>query len=36
MFSLNAKNEYTVTLLEEYPEGLENIIELDKNNFIFL
>ena len=36
MYSLNAKNEYSVTLLEEYPEGLENIIELDKNNFIFL
>ena len=36
MYSLNTKNEYIVTLVEEYCEGIENIIELDKNNFIFL
>ena len=36
IYSLNEKKEYTVTLLEEYYDDLENIIELDKNNFIFL
>ena len=36
IYSLNAKNEYRVTLIEDYPEGLKTIIELDKNNFIFL
>ena len=35
MYSLNEKNEYNVTLLEWYHEGLETIIELDKNSFIF-
>ena len=36
IYSLNQKNEYTITLLEEYHDGLQTIIELDKNNFIFL
>ena len=36
IYSLNEKNEYNITLLEEYHEGLETIIELDKNNFLFL
>ena len=36
IYSLNEKNEYSITLLEEYHDGLETIIELDKNNFIFL
>ena len=35
MYSLNEKNEYNVTLLEWYHEGLETIIELDNNSFIF-
>ena len=35
MYSLNEKNEYKVILLEWYHEGLETIIELDKNSFIF-
>ena len=36
IYSLNEKNEYAITLLEEYYDDLETIIELDKNNFIFL
>ena len=35
MYSLNEKNEYSITLLEWYHEGLKTIIELDKNSFIF-
>ena len=35
MYSLDERNEYNVTLLEWYHEGLETIIELDKNTFIF-
>ena len=35
MYSLNEKNEYTVTLLEWYYDDLETIVELDKNSFIF-
>ena len=35
IYSLNAKNEYTITLLEDYIKVLKTIIELDKNNFIF-
>ena len=35
IYSLNEKNEYILTLLEDYHEGLKTIIELDKNNFIF-
>ena len=35
MYSLNEKNEYSITLLEPYHEGLKTIIELDKNSFIF-
>ena len=36
IYSLNEKNKYIITLIEEYQDGLEIIIELDKNNFIFL
>ena len=36
IYSLNEKNEYIITLLEKYHDGLKTIIELDKNNFIFL
>ena len=35
IYSLNEKNEYAITLLELYYEGLKTIIELDKNSFIF-
>ena len=35
IYSLNEKNEYSISLLESYYEGLETIIELDKNSFIF-
>ena len=35
MYSLNEKNEYSISLLEWYHEGLRTIIELDKNSFIF-
>ena len=35
MYSLNEKNEYSISLLEWYHEGLRSIIELDKNSFIF-
>ena len=35
IYSLNEKNEYILTLLEDYHKGLKTIIELDKNNFIF-
>ena len=35
IYSLNEKNEYSITLLERYHEGLKTIIELDKNSFIF-
>ena len=36
IYSLNKKKEYAIVLLEEYIDGIDNIIELDKNNFIFL
>ena len=36
MYSLSEKKEYKVTLIEEYYSYIETIIELDKNNFIFL
>ena len=36
IYSLNEKNEYSITLQEEYHMGLKKIIELDKNTFIFL
>ena len=36
IYSLNEKNEYIITLLEKFHDGLKTIIELDKNNFIFL
>ena len=36
IYSLNEKKEYAIVLLEEYIDGIDNIIELDKNNFIFL
>ena len=36
IYSLNEKNEYIITLLEDYNDELKTIIELDKNNFIFL
>ena len=36
IYSLNEKNEYSITLLEIYHNGLQTIIELDKDNFIFL
>ena len=36
IYSLNEKNEYSITLLESYHNGLQTIIELDKDNFIFL
>ena len=35
MYSLNEKNEYSISLLEWYHEGLRTIIELEKNSFIF-
>ena len=35
IYSLNEKNEYSIILLETYYNGLELIIELDKDNFIF-
>ena len=36
IYSLNEKNEYIITLLEDYHDCLKTIIEFDKNNFIFL
>ena len=36
IYSLNEKNEYIITLLEVYNDGLKTIIELDKDNFLFL
>ena len=36
IYSLNEKNKYAITLIEEYRDDLETIIEIDKNNFIFL
>ena len=36
MYSLNEKDEYSISLLEWYHEGLRSIIELDKNSFFFL
>jgi len=36
IYSLNEKNEYTITLLEDYHDGLKTIIELNNNDFIFL
>ena len=36
IYSLNEKNEYTISLLEVYHKGIKTIIELDKDNFIFL
>ena len=36
IYSLNEKNEYSISLLEIYHNGLQTIIELDKDNFIFL
>ena len=35
IYSLNEKNEYFISLLEEYYEDLKTIIELDNNSFIF-
>ena len=35
MYSLNEKNEYSITLLEWYHEGLKTIHEINKNSFIF-
>ena len=35
MYSLNEKNEYSISLLEWYHEGLKSIFELDKNSFLF-
>ena len=36
IYSLNEKNEYIITLLEIFHDALKTIIELNKNNFIFL
>ena len=36
IYSLNEKNEYSITLLESYHNGLKTIVELDRDNFIFL
>ena len=35
IYSLNEKNEYSITLLERYAEGQKKILELDKDTFIF-
>ena len=35
IYSLNEKNEYSITLLERYAEGPKKILELDKDTFIF-
>ena len=35
IYSLNEKNEYFISSLERYHEGLKTIHELDKNTFIF-
>ena len=32
---LNDKNEYSIVLLEKFHEGIKEIYELDKDNFIF-
>ena len=36
IYSLNEKKEYFIALLEKYYEDLKEIIELDKDTFIFL
>ena len=36
MYSLNEKNEYSISLLECYHEGLRKILELNNNSLIFL
>ena len=36
IYALNEKNEYSIVLLKVFHEGIRDIYELDKDNFIFL